>query len=252
MAEGLVPLVAGNWKMNGLRSSLEEIRAIASAAKAGEGGRAEIMICPPATLLIEAAGICRGTPLRLGAQDCHSEVSGAHTGDLSAEMLSDAGASYVILGHSERRADHAESSENVRVKAHAALRAGLQPIICVGETRGEREAGQALSVVGSQLKGSVSADAPVPGLVIAYEPIWAIGTGLTPGAQDVAEMHAFIRQELDAHLGGRGADVRLLYGGSVKPGNAAEWAVLPNVNGVLVGGASLKAADFLPIVRAFG
>jgi triosephosphate isomerase len=246
MTDGLVPLVAGNWKMNGLRRDLDEIRGM---AKAGDPGP-EILICPPATLLMAAAEICRGTRLRLGGQDCQCAASGPHTGDLSAEMLADAGATYVILGHSERRADHGESSETVRIKAHAAMRAGLTPIICVGETRADRDAGQALSLVGAQLEGSIP---PHSGsaLVVAYEPIWAIGTGQTPTAGDVAEMHAFIRSELATHLADHGAGVRLLYGGSVKPENAKEWASIDNVNGVLVGGASLKSADFMRIASAF-
>jgi triosephosphate isomerase (TIM) len=251
MTDALVSLVAGNWKMNGLRADLDEIRAIAGRAGAGEGTHPEILICPPATLLLAAAEVCRGTSLRLGGQDCHAEAGGAHTGDLSAEMLADAGASYVILGHSERRSGHGETSEDVRIKAQAALRAGLVPIICVGETHAEHEAGEALPVVAAQLKGSIPSDLPLGGLVIAYEPVWAIGTGLTPTREDVGEAHACIRRDLDNHLGGRSADVRILYGGSVKPENVAEWVGLENVNGVLVGGASLKSADFLRIASAF-
>jgi triosephosphate isomerase (TIM) len=249
MTDGLVPLVAGNWKMNGLRRDLEEIRAI--AAGAGESGRPEILICPPATLLMAAAEICRGTPVRLGGQDCHSEANGAYTGDLSAEMLADAGAAFVILGHSERRSRHGETNEDVCIKVRAALRAGLVPIICVGETHAEHEAGETLPAVAAQLKGSIPAEPGQGGLVIAYEPVWAIGTGITPTSQDVAKAHAFIRQELISHLGHRGAGLRILYGGSVKPENAAEWLALENVNGVLVGGASLKSADFMRIVNAF-
>ncbi len=248
MTEGFVPLVAGNWKMNGLRASLEEVRAIAEAS--GKC-RAEIVICPPATLLREAAEICRGTPVRLGGQDCDSEESGPRTGDLSAEMLADAGAAYVILGHSERRAEHGETSEIVRLKAHAARRAGLIPIICVGETRTDREAGNALALVGAQLKGSIP---PHLGssLVVAYEPVWAIGTGHTPTPQEVAEMHAFIRMELGVQLASGASGVRLLYGGSVRPENVKDWVAIDNVNGVLVGGASLKSNDFMRIVRAYG
>jgi triosephosphate isomerase len=248
MTDGLVPLVAGNWKMNGFRRDLDVIRAIAGAARGGM--RAEILICPPATLLMAAAEICAGTPVRLGGQDCDSEPSGMHTGEISAEMLADAGAAYVILGHSERRAEHNETSEMVRVKAHAALRAGLLPIICVGETRAERDVGEALSLVGAQLKASIPPH-PGPGLVVAYEPVWAIGTGHTPTPAEVAEMHAFIRSELGIGLGAGGAAVRLLYGGSVRPENVKEWVAIDNVNGVLVGGASLKSADFMQIVNAF-
>lgn len=249
MTDGLVPLVAGNWKMNGLRADLEEIRRVMGAV-ATEGGRPEMLICPPATLLMAAAEICKGSALRIGAQDCYSEASGPHTGDISAEMLADAGASYVILGHSERRADHGETSEIVRIKAHAALRAGLVPIICVGETRADREAGEALALVGAQLKGSIPPH-PGPALVVAYEPVWAIGTGHTPTPEEVAEMHAFIRSELGRDLAGGAAAVRLLYGGSVRPENVKDWVAIDNVNGVLVGGASLKSADFLQIVKAF-
>ncbi len=250
MTDGLVPLIAGNWKMNGLRRDLDELRAIARAAGAGAGPRPEILICPPATLLMAAAEICADSPVRLGGQDCHSEANGMHTGDLSAEMLADAGAAYVILGHSERRAEHGETSETVRIKAHAALRAGLTPIICVGETRAERDAGEASSLVAAQLKASIPPH-PGPALVVAYEPVWAIGTGHTPTPTEVAEMHAFIRAELAADLGDRAARVRLLYGGSVRPENVTEWAAIDNVNGVLVGGASLKSADFMQIVSAF-
>jgi triosephosphate isomerase (TIM) len=248
MTDGLVPLVAGNWKMNGLRRDLDEIRAIAGAS--AHLPRPEILICPPATLLMAAAEICAGTAVRLGGQDCHDEPSGTHTGDLSAEMLADAGAAYVILGHSERRAEHGETSEEVRIKAHAALRAGLMPIICVGETRAEREAGEALALVGAQLKASIPPH-PGTGLVVAYEPIWAIGTGHTPTPTEVAEMHTFIRSELGIGLGVSGTKVRLLYGGSVRPENVKEWVAIDNVNGVLVGGASLKSADFMQIVKAF-
>jgi len=247
MTAASVSLIAGNWKMNGLRSSLEEMRAIGAAA-GSVASRLEAVICPPATLLMAAAEICRGTALRLGGQDCHAGISGAHTGDLSAEMLADAGASYVILGHSERRADHGETSESVQLKSHAALRAGLTPIICVGETGRERETGQALPAVGRQLKASIPAG---HGFVIAYEPVWAIGTGVTPAPEDIAAMHAFIRQELVKLRPGPGDGTKILYGGSVKPENAAAIARIENVNGVLVGGASLKSSDFIQIMKAF-
>jgi triosephosphate isomerase (TIM) len=250
MIDGLVPLVAGNWKMNGLRADLGEIRTIVQAAGAGQGAGAEILVCPPATLLMAAAEICKGTSVRLGGQNCDQDKNGPHTGDLSAEMLADAGAAYVILGHSERRAGHGETSEEVRAKAQAALRAGLVPIICVGETLEERQAGHAVAAVGAQLKGSVPADPAAGRLVIAYEPVWAIGSGSTPAPKDVAEMHAYIRHDLSSHLAGC-AGIRILYGGSVKPENAAEWRALDHVNGVLVGGASLESASFMRIVAAF-
>jgi triosephosphate isomerase len=251
MTASVIPLVAGNWKMNGLRSSLEEIFALAAFARAGEALRAEIVICPPATLLMAATAICEGSPVHLGGQDCHSEISGAHTGDISAGMLVDAGASYVILGHSERRADHGESNAMVQAKSLAACRAGLIPIICVGETWAEREAGRALEVVGQQLGGSIANDPECRAFVIAYEPVWAIGTGLIPMQTDIVEMHAFIRRQLGCILAGHGDAVRILYGGSVKPDNAGGLAALENVNGVLVGGGSLKSTDFIQILKAF-
>jgi triosephosphate isomerase len=251
MTAAPVPLVAGNWKMNGLRSSLDEIQAV-RAAIGSAIDRVDVVICPPATLLMAAAEVCRGSSLRLGGQDCHTESNGAHTGDLSAEMLADAGASYVILGHSERRADHCETSGSVKNKALAALRGGLIPIICVGETGAERETGRALEVVGSQLKASIPADL-ISGLafVIAYEPVWAIGTGVIPTPEDIANMHAFIRRELVKLHPGQGQVLKILYGGSVKPDNARDIALVENVNGVLVGGASLKSADFIQIMKAF-
>jgi triosephosphate isomerase len=201
-------------------------------------------------LLFTAAATVVGSKLAIGAQDCHPAASGAHTGDISAEMLADAGASAVIVGHSERRADHHETDEVVRQKALAARRAGLVAIVCVGETRAERDAGKALEVVGRQLDGSVPDGATAANLVVAYEPVWAIGTGLTPTPKDVEEVHAFIRKKLTERLKGEGAAVRILYGGSVKPGNAAELMAVPHVNGALVGGASLKAVDFLAIAAA--
>ena len=245
------PLVAGNWKMNGLRASLSEIRAVGEAVGQGGAGRADVLVCPPATLIALAADICRGSAVALGAQDCAIEASGAHTGDISAEMLADAGAAYVIVGHSERRADHGERDEVVRAKAEAALRAGLTPIICVGETKAQREAGETLPVVGGQLAGSVPARVEGERIVIAYEPVWAIGTGLTPTPGDVADVHAFIRRHL-ADIGVQGSEqVRILYGGSVKPSNAAELMGVADVDGALVGGASLKAADFIAIAAAY-
>ncbi len=229
--------------MNGTAADLAEVQAMVAALPAGP----EVLLCPPATLLARMAQVAG--PIALGGQDCHAKPAGAHTGDISAAMLKDAGASHVILGHSERRADHAESDDAVRAKALAAIAAGLTPVICVGETRAQREAGTTLAVVGRQLAGSVPDQAPA-GLVVAYEPVWAIGTGLVPTTAQIAEVHGFLRQALTERFGAAGAAMRLLYGGSVKPGNAAEIFAVPAVDGALVGGASLKAADFLPIVQA--
>jgi triosephosphate isomerase len=214
--------------------------------------KADLLVCPPATLIAafaeKAQGLeLAGSKLAVGAQDCHPKASGAHTGDLAAEMLADAGASAIIVGHSERRADHGESDALVRQKAQAAWRAGLVAIVCIGETREQRDAGQALEVCGGQLKGSLPDGATAANLVVAYEPVWAIGTGLTPTSQDVEQVHAFIRGVLTVRFNGEGAKIRILYGGSVKPSNAAELMAVANVNGALVGGASLKAADFLAI-----
>ena len=245
------PLVAGNWKMNGLRAALAEIIATGAGYDAALKARAELVICPPATLMALAAEIAASAGLGLGGQDCHPAANGAHTGDLSAAMLKDAGATYVIVGHSERRADHGETDALVQAKARAALAAGLTPIVCVGETRAEREAGRAEDIVGAQIMASLPADAP-GSLVVAYEPVWAIGTGLTPTPADVAGMHAFAREKIEARLGGgKGAQVRILYGGSVKPENARELLGVANVDGALVGGASLRAADFLAIAAAY-
>jgi len=246
-----IPLVAGNWKMNGLKAALTEIAAIREGVTAGGFGRAEAAVCPPATLVAAAADLAKGTALAIGGQDCHAKVSGAHTGDVSAEMLKDAGAIYVIVGHSERRTDHQESSAQVKAKAEAVIAAGLRAIVCVGESEAERRAGTTLTVVGQQMSESWPAGATADNLVIAYEPIWAIGTGLTPTAADVAEVHAFLRQEVLRLAGPAGAGIRLLYGGSVKPSNAAELMGVPDVDGALVGGASLKAADFLGIAAAY-
>ncbi len=242
------PLAAGNWKMNGLTASLAEIEAIAAAAR--EAGGADVLICPPATLIAAAVAKAAGR-IAIGGQDCHAKASGAHTGDISAEQLKDAGASFVIVGHSERRADHGESDEIVRGKAEAALRAGLTAIVCVGETQLQREAGQTLAVVGGQLAGSVPHGGTPKNLVIAYEPVWAIGTGLTPTTADVAEVHGFIRHELGDLFPREGAAIRILYGGSVKPANAAELMGVANVNGALVGGASLTAKDFMGIAGVY-
>ena len=245
------PLVAGNWKMNGTRESLAVIASIGTAVADGGAGEAEVLICPPATLLIAAAALCQGTPAGLGGQDCHTEPSGPFTGDISAGMLKDAGAAYVILGHSERRAGHNETNDLVCAKAKAAMRAGLAAIICVGETGAEREAGDALAIVGAQLAGSIPENSPPERLVIAYEPVWAIGSGLTPTPRDIAEMHGFIRAEADRRLPGQGARLRILYGGSVKPANAAELLRVKDVDGALVGGASLSASEFMAIAGVY-
>lgn len=249
MAEKPRPLIAGNWKMNGLKASLAELGAIAQGA-AAVSAKADLLICPPAQLLFLAAAEVSGSKVAVGAQDCHTAASGAHTGDISAEMLADAGATAVIVGHSERRADHADTDAIVRAKAEAAWRAGLLAIVCVGETQGQRDAGKTLEIVGSQLNGSVPDSATVKTLVIAYEPVWAIGTGLTPTVKDVAQVHEFIRNNLTQRFKNGGEAIRILYGGSVKPSNAAELLAVPHVNGALIGGASLKASDFLAIAAA--
>ncbi len=244
------PLVAGNWKMNGLKSSVAELEAILRGA-AEPARKADLMICPPATLITAFAACVAGSPLRIGAQDCHPQASGAHTGDISAEMLADAGATAVIVGHSERRTDHHDTDEIVRAKALAAWRARLMAIVCIGETRAQRDASETLPVLERQLAGSLPDGATVENLVIAYEPVWAIGTGLTPTPDDVAQAHRFIRQWLTQRFGGTAEGIRVLYGGSVKPSNARELLGVENVDGALVGGASLKAADFLGIARAY-
>lgn len=252
MTPGIRPLVAGNWKMNGTTASLGELLAIGDGFLDGLDARTEALICVPATLLSRAADAIGGrSPLRLGGQDCHAAVSGAHTGDISAEMLKDAGASYVIVGHSERRTDHGETDAMVHAKAEAAWRAGLVAIICVGETKAERQNGAALAVLSRQVAGSVPRGAMHASTVVAYEPVWAIGTGLTPTAADVAEAHAHIRRQLADKLGDEAKKIRILYGGSVKPSNAAELLGVANVDGALVGGASLKAADFLGIADVY-
>jgi len=246
MTDVIRPLIAGNWKMNGLKASTAEFDAMLAGAGAF-AGKADLLVCPPATLLAAFAEKARGKGVAVGAQDCHPDASGAHTGDLSAEMLADAGASAIIVGHSERRADHGESDALVRQKAEAAWRAGLTAIVCIGETRAQRDAGKTLDICGGQLKGSLPDGATSANLVVAYEPVWAIGTGLTPTTADVEQVHRFIRGVLIDRFRGEGAKIRILYGGSVKPSNAKELMAVANVNGALVGGASLKAADFLGI-----
>jgi triosephosphate isomerase len=242
------PLVAGNWKMNGLSASISQLKAM--VAVAGTLPKVELMVCPPATLIASFAAAARGTPVLIGGQDCHALASGAYTGDISAEMLKDAGASAVIVGHSERRQYHHETDAEVRAKAEAARRAGLMPIVCLGETRPQREAGHALDVVGRQLQGSLADGAS--DFVVAYEPVWAIGTGLTPTPADVGEMHRLIREHLVSRYGAVGQGTRILYGGSVNPKNASELLAVDNVDGALVGGASLKAEDFLAIAGVYG
>ena len=240
-------LIAGNWKMNG---SLTMAGGLANALRAAAADGAlpcDLLVCPPATLVTIAAHALLGSPVAVGGQDCHAKKSGAHTGDISAAMLRDCGATHVILGHSERRADHGETDAQVRAKVQAAVAAGLVPIVCVGETEAQRVAGQQDAVVAGQLAGSLPDGFAG---VVAYEPVWAIGTGRTPTEADVAAMHGHIRRELVARLGTAGAGLRILYGGSVKPSNAASLLALPEVGGALVGGASLVAEDFLGIARA--
>ncbi|MCU0827989.1 MAG: triose-phosphate isomerase [Tabrizicola sp.] len=240
-------LAAGNWKMNGSMAALAEAQALVAAHPAPS---CEMLLCPPATLIAALSAQAKGTPLMVGGQDCHPKASGAHTGDISAVMLKDAGATHVILGHSERRTDHGETDALVKAKAEAAIAAGLIAIVCIGETEAERDAGRTLAVIGTQLDGSVPAGATAANLVIAYEPVWAIGTGRTPTLAEIAEVHAFLRARLQGLIGPDAAGTRLLYGGSVKPSNATDIFAVPHVDGALVGGASLKAADFGAIVAA--
>jgi triosephosphate isomerase len=244
------PLVAGNWKMNGLKASAAELGKVMQ----GTGDlwtKVDLMICPPATLVMTFAHVALGSRIEIGGQDCHAEPSGAFTGDISAEMLADLGAKAVIVGHSERRTLHKETDAEVRAKALAAWRAGLTAIVCIGETRAEREAGKTLDVLGRQLDGSLPDGVTAARLVVAYEPVWAIGTGLTPTAADVAQAHEFIRKRIVERHGAVGNSVRVLYGGSVKPSNAKELMAVANVDGALVGGASLKAEDFLGIAAVY-
>jgi triosephosphate isomerase len=251
MTPGIRPLVAGNWKMNGTSTSLNELLMIANGFKGGLEEVADSLVCVPATLLARAAELLAGSPVHAGGEECHAKENGAHTGDISAEMLKDAGATHVIVGHSERRADHGEDDATVQAKASAAWRAGLTAIVCIGETKAQREAGATLDVLSHQVAGSVPASATSANTVVAYEPVWAIGTGLTPTAADVALAHAHIRQKLTEKLGSAALKIRILYGGSVKPSNARELLGVANVDGALVGGASLKAADFLGIADAY-
>ncbi|WP_404404150.1 triose-phosphate isomerase [Pelagibacterium halotolerans] len=250
MGTGLRPLIAGNWKMNGAGAALEQIARLNTLLEEAGEVAADVLLCPPATLLHRAAEVADGGAIAVGGQDCHAEASGAHTGDISAPMLTDAGATYVILGHSERRADHGETSALVRNKAVAALVAGLTPIICVGETQEQRDAGEANRVVAEQIADSLPLYEDMSQIIVAYEPVWAIGTGKTATADDIAAMHAHIRALLVKKYGPAGEHARILYGGSVKPSNAAEILRTANVNGALVGGASLLADDFFSIVVA--
>jgi triosephosphate isomerase len=244
------PLIAGNWKMNGLQGATAELRKIIGGAR-DLVAVTDILVCPPATLIAGFAALARGSGIAIGAQDCHAEPAGAFTGDLSAEMLKDAGASAVIVGHSERRSFHHESDAEIRAKALAARRAGLLAVVCVGETRAEREAGHTIAVVRGQLAGSLPDGADGENIALAYEPVWAIGSGLTPSVADIAQVHGFIRAELGTRYGGAADGIRILYGGSVKPGNARELLVVENVGGALVGGASLKAEELLAIAAVY-
>ncbi|MGD0152054.1 MAG: triose-phosphate isomerase [Xanthobacteraceae bacterium] len=241
------PLVAGNWKMNGLEASAGELNAIIAGARGLPN--ADFVICPPATLVARFAALAQGSRVGIGGQDCHAEPAGAYTGDIAAEMLKDAGAVAVIVGHSERRRYHGETDAMVRAKALAARRAGLLAMICVGETRAERDAGKTHTIVGAQLDGSLP-DGFVD-FVVAYEPVWAIGTGVTPTKDDVADVHRFVRERLRARYGDAGQGVRILYGGSVKPANAKALLGVDNVDGTLIGGASLKADEFLAIAAVY-
>jgi len=249
------PLIAGNWKMNGLLGSRREIDFLNEKIAKNGMPECEVLICPPATLLFPAVKHTHDTPIQLGAQDCHWERAGAHTGDISADMIKEVGCTYVIVGHSERRSghgEHGERSQAIAAKAKAALEAGLKPIICVGESLDEREAGKARAHVLDQVKKSLPRVCPADQVSIAYEPIWAIGTGVTATTGDIEEMHGWIRDYLVERLGQDGGKIRILYGGSVNPDKAREILSAKNVGGVLVGGASLKADDFYPIIQAAG
>lgn len=243
------PFIAGNWKMNGLAASLAEARDLAEAL-ASRPAVARVGLCAPATLVERMARTLQGSAVEVGGQDCHALQSGAYTGDISAEMLADAGAQFVILGHSERREGHGETNALVAAKVEAALVAGLEPIVCIGETLVQRQAGAAVETVRAQAAGSLPASLKGRAFAVAYEPVWAIGSGLTPTADEIVEIHRAIRESLTRTFGEEGALVPILYGGSVKPANAAQILALPEVGGALVGGASLKAQDFLPIIRA--
>ncbi len=250
MTTTITPLIAGNWKMNGVRASLDELTALAGILTTGDAPRAIVVVCPPATILAAVARQGATSGILAGGQDCHPAAHGAYTGDIAAGMLADAGAQYVIVGHSERRAAHGETDDLVRSKAEAAIGAGLKPIICVGETEAERDSGRAEAVVAAQLAGSIPDAAGQHDVIIAYEPVWAIGTGRTPSNDDIAQMHNSIRRQLVDRFGDKGQGIHILYGGSLKPQNAREILALDNVNGGLVGGASLLAKDFATIISA--
>jgi triosephosphate isomerase (TIM) len=244
------PLIAGNWKMNGLKASVAELKKVIQDS-GNLMGNVDLLVCPPATLAASFVAEAQGTDVAIGGQDCHTESSGAFTGDISAEMLADVGATFVIVGHSERRTLHQETDAQVQAKGLAAWRAGLTAIVCIGETRSEREGKRTLNVIGRQLDGSLPDGADGAKVVVAYEPVWAIGTGLTPTSADVAEVHHFIRQRLRARAGAAADNIRILYGGSVKPANAKELLDVADVDGALVGGASLRAAEFMAIAAAY-
>lgn len=251
MTDAPRPLIAGNWKMNGLAAELEQARLLAQAL-AAEPARARVALCPPATLVSRMAEAVNGSPVLIGGQDCHAEAKGAFTGDISAEMLADAGARLVILAHSERRAGYGETDDKARAKVLAALRAGLEPIVCVGETLSERQAGRTLGVVETQVQLSLPNELAGKAFAVAYEPVWAIGTGHTPTLEQIEEVHVAIRDLLADRFGEAGRAAPILYGGSMNPKNAAEILAVSEVGGGLVGGASLKCEDFIQIVRAAG
>ncbi len=251
MTPDIKPLVAGNWKMNGQRDQLDQLALMSKGADQELSQKLDMVVCPPATLLYVATALAEDTGLKVGAQDCHANTSGAHTGDVAAEMIADCFAEYCIVGHSERRSDHGESSSDILEKAQACWRAGLTAIVCIGETEAEYDAGQAETVLAEQLKSSIPEGATDRNTIIAYEPVWAIGTGKTPSPEDIKSIHAFLRNELIERLQGPGERMRILYGGSVKPSNATEILMIENVDGALVGGASLKAEDFLSICEVY-
>jgi triosephosphate isomerase len=248
MTQALRPLVAGNWKMNGLTASLAEVAAVRDGIAAAH---VDTALCLPATLIAAATQMCSASALMIGAQNCHAEPAGAHTGELSAEMLADAGARFIIVGHSERRQEFGETDAIVCAKARAVIRAGATPIVCIGETKEQRDAGETLDLIARQIRGSIPSGVGAEQLIVAYEPCWAIGTGVTPTPAHLAEVHAFIRGQLDDWLPGEGASVRILYGGSAKPENAAQLLAVPHVNGALVGGASLQARVFLAVIGLY-
>lgn len=251
MTPEIKPLVAGNWKMNGLTGDLSQLADMAVGFNSTLQAKIDLLICTPATLIFQASEMSDPSKMAIGAQDCHFDASGAHTGDISAAMIADAGATSVIVGHSERRTDHGETNDTVRAKAVAGLGQGLQTIICIGETEAGRKSGATLDVLKYQMDGSIPDDWAGAEVVVAYEPVWAIGTGLTPTESDIEEAHNFMRSELAERFGDAGNKVRLLYGGSVKPANAASLMAIRNVDGALVGGASLKAQDFMGIAEAY-